>query len=361
MKTITCNCLDGSNPLHFLATLGLFHIITLEDPDAKIIWHGQDLFVPAIITTLNCQQCHTAISHHLGIRGSVALNTRNHSAFETQQKAQITLNDLTTKTKVPNSQHRELKAIIGKSKRSAKRIKSAMGKDNKQAIKNIGRKHVVAELSDCIHQIPPESFRRISVGQLPPLWQTLLSGLGSDVPCSYKKGEISITRTGFSFSNGGSGKAILKDWLRNLSLVRKAIPDEADLLGFCCKPQKVTGLMWNPDELRDHALRWKDPTDEDTYSTPIFNSLAFVGLSFLTVMPGGHEGVTIGLSANRKRFVWPIWNVPLGSKALSSLLASRAIWEKDNAYLKALGIQTCLQANIILANKRNFFSPSYPT
>lgn len=363
MKEIACNGLDGANPLHLLATLGLFRLISFDDQNVKLMWTEDIPFMPMFHTTMTLNDCQKCIVRYLGIRGVVALNFRLEKAKKARDENQALINGLTGKDRKSNSTRKILQEGLKKEKYRIKRIEKNIGKSKRHfLVNNLLKKHPLTSLADSIHKISQDELRNLINSQGSLMWDKIVPGLTADLEHSYKKGEINILRSRLSFSNGGSGKAILKDWLANLSLLRRSFPEEGNIMGIALQKEKITGLMWDPEEMRDHALRWTDPNDEDTYSIPVLNVLAFVGLSFFTVLPSlsarGEE--TVAISKDGKSFVWPLWSPPLSVKVVESLIASSSICKdeiKDNYYK---GISSVFRSKIISANKRNFFTRAEP-
>jgi hypothetical protein len=363
MNTIKCDGLSGANPLHMLATLGMFRIVAIEDPDAKLSWSRTHPYTPSVKTSLDSKECQESLLRQLGIRGSVALNTRLARIGNQLAALQATIDSLEGKGKDLGARRKELKNALKKEKKRAKRLGKIIDlKKRKPIARALGRKHTFASSSDCIHKIPREKLQEMIRSDLSLLWQSLLPSLTADMDAGAKTGYDGILRSKLSFSNGGSGKAILKDWLTNLAFLRKPLPDDPHLLGIALQSEKITGLMWDPIEMRDHALRWTNPEDEATESIPLLNVLAFVGLSFFTVLPAktGRKENTIGVTSDAKKFLWPIWHTPLSVDIVTSLITAAPFDNENEAQHSARGIEVVMGSTIFSANKRNFFTIPQP-
>jgi hypothetical protein len=355
MSAIRCEGLDGSNPLHFLAALGVLRLASLDDHGARLAWTSEPPHTPLIQTELDESATHSAIARHLGIRGLAALRTRRRRLLGLQESAQRALescaNDKRGKTAA-----KELKEQVRVRRERLRRIEDVL-RDRVDA--GLAKAHPFAALAASIHQVPQVGLRDAAARADPPLWRTLLPGLAADRSRQYKKDEAGLSRTRFSFSNGGSGKALLKDFRANLTRVRLA-DGGRDLLGFATAPEEITGLMWNPAEQRNYALRWRSPEDDATLSVPIHNVLAFVGLSFFPVVPANPSDRTNGFDDAERCFTWPLWSAALRVDTVASLLAGAFMRDDSAVQSTARGLVARFRAEVVMVDKRNFFSPSRP-
>jgi hypothetical protein len=135
---------------------------------------------------------------------------------------------------------------------------------------------------------------------------------------------------------------------------------KTSLLGFSTDAEEVTGLMWEPAEQRNYALRWLNPTDDATRSVPILNALAFVGLSFFPVLPATPSDRTAGFDGEEDSFCWAVWTDSLNVEVVQSVLASEFVQSATGSEAQARGIVARFQAEVITADKRNYFAPSRP-
>ncbi|TWT29174.1 hypothetical protein KOR34_53130 [Posidoniimonas corsicana] len=85
-------------------------------------------------------------------------------------------------------------------------------------------------------------------------------------------------------------------------------------------------FRWDPEDAREYAYRWADPGGETTRTVWGANVLAFFGVTqMLASVPSSATQLrTMGFTrADRKTFlVWPLWNRFLGISTMQSLLRS---------------------------------------
>jgi len=136
-----------------------------------------------------------------------------------------------------------------------------------------------------------------------------------------------VDPSGFSFSNGQSGKKLLLDVAQLIEMLNgsellKSIRGEAS-------PVAAKSLRWNPSEFRPAAYRSHDPGSklkgDETKDHPALNVLAFFGLTFFPTVPTERGGRTAGFhrGGRNRYFQWPIWNMPLRVDELATLVGAR--------------------------------------
>lgn len=166
-----------------------------------------------------------------------------------------------------------------------------------------------------------------------------------------------VEPTWFSFSNGQGGKNLLKDIQEMVKLLE---PEEflKSLVGEGV-PVSAKSFRWNPIEFRSAAYRSHDPGSgvkgDDTLDFPVFNIMAFIGLSFYPTVPGKSGGWTLGFVAEKRRnyFQWPIWEMPLRPVEVSTLL--HAAPEQMNPQR---GVNQIWRSRRFSAEKSLYFAPA---
>jgi hypothetical protein len=174
-----------------------------------------------------------------------------------------------------------------------------------------------------------------------------------------------IEPTPYSFSNGSSGKKLLKDFR---ALARACTREDLDASLFDGAPRgvKMTALNWDPRDLRSYAHQWSDPAKGNGETDVAANALAYAGLSLLPCFPGrrGIEAVGFVHAKDGTRgFVWPLWSPALVMPAVRALLASASAprFAADLEEARARGVFTVLRARVVNpTGKRNFLAPSSP-
>jgi hypothetical protein len=86
---------------------------------------------------------------------------------------------------------------------------------------------------------------------------------------------------------------------------------------------KGLSMRWDPDDAKEYALRWRDPSVGGVSSVWGANRLAFEALPLFPAVPT-HRGLrTTGFEtrARAHELTWPIWAQPAGVDTIRSLLA----------------------------------------
>lgn len=170
-----------------------------------------------------------------------------------------------------------------------------------------------------------------------------------------------VAPTPFSFSNGGSGKYLLKDFA---NCAEYATEDSVrSLVGGPLRAEdKQTSLLWDPADQRSYALNWADPGDSKNKAScnATANALAFLGLCFLPVVPSGSRAAAIGMDRRARAFTWPLWSAPAESGTVRALLAHPGLHDASSLAPgdRARGIDAVYRSRRFFLNKRPFFSPA---
>lgn len=139
------------------------------------------------------------------------------------------------------------------------------------------------------------------------------------------------------------------------------------LFGTWEYPTGTVSLRWDPeDEKRQYALQAFDPTDSSknpARSEPGANLLAAEGLPLLPVIPaaGGAGQAGLGHGRGSRYWVWPIWQVWLDLDTLRSVLALplEAMASGHPAELAARGIALVYRSRIVQPSGRyRCFTPA---
>jgi hypothetical protein len=110
---------------------------------------------------------------------------------------------------------------------------------------------------------------------------------------------------------------ITKEW------VEKSLDDGDD------KMEPGMNLRWDPDAERSRALMGVNPNDDGTTVNAPLEWLAFRGLPAFPSVPVGARIVTCGVTGRRQddiRFHWPLWSCAASYSTVRSLLVLAAGW-----------------------------------
>ncbi|MCO6438182.1 MAG: hypothetical protein J5J06_13895 [Phycisphaerae bacterium] len=129
-------------------------------------------------------------------------------------------------------------------------------------------------------------------------------------------------------------------------------------------------LHLDPGEDRRHAHQWNQPSgDPDRKRSGGMlgaNRLAIEAIPLFTSMPENDAMRTIGFTGNRShdtRWTWPIWSVPIPLSVVRSMLVIAELQQSspgptDVASLRARGIVAGFRTRRILVNKTPNFTPA---
>lgn len=222
-----------------------------------------------------------------------------------------------------------------------------------------------AEYGDVI-RVPTGRFRELAAAHVPARGDP---GRLSDADyfSAWASDAVSVddevSPTLLSFSNRSGNQLLLKDFR---SISARCVPAEvaANLTEENAVIHSITNLNWDPVALRSYALRWRRPDNDPKETNCAANALAFLGLSFLTVVPIASTLATTGVVENRAQrrvdWVWPIWGCALSAAAVRSLLARTAALhrDEDRASWRSMGVDRVFSARRLTDNKRYYFSPA---
>ncbi len=123
-------------------------------------------------------------------------------------------------------------------------------------------------------------------------------------------------------------------------------------------------MRWDPDDDRRYALRWKEPSKDTPRTVHGANRLAIEGLPFYPTVPLSKSLKTTGFKGNKATntsWTWPLWEHPISIDVCCSLLSHSEIQSEEPAMgkLKRIGVCVVLRSRRIIPDKyyKNF-SPS---
>lgn len=377
MTTLELDGLTGDNPLHVMAALGALALTADMDGEeiAALGWaqRGASYF-PRLTTRASQDEWCQAIAERLNAAARLEPDpntvTHRRNAREAKSKlakANAALKE-TRKAIAAEVKARGLtgtdKAGWGKERLDGHRTEvAALAKEKSDAETALAASlgFGPAHLGDVI-STPVIAFRRHVESALAraPGTARQLSGLASDA-CT---NEDNVEPTPYSFSNGSSGKSLLKDF-RNLAQTCTAASVAATCIHGVPPLDDATALNWDPRDQRSYALQWQDPATAIATTDTAANALAFFGLGVLSCFPGRRGLSAVGLARvdNLRCFTWPVWSPGLPMPLVRALLASTPTPAvlRDPETLRARGVLAVYRSFIINpTGKRNFFAPATP-
>ncbi|MFA4945645.1 MAG: hypothetical protein WC789_13230 [Lentisphaeria bacterium] len=373
MNEIVCKGLDGANPLHMLASLGLFRLLCLHDANAKMAWRMENAWHPAYHTVLDEAAMAQMFADDLVGLGKVSGGPspeKNRKVREVGAALKKVKDRLKEAKKVVDGEAKQQK-LVKEAKASfiaqklapitAEKARLENELAEAQAALNDALGEGIAHLGDIIG-VAPDIFRRRAEAAvqawLGPAGNVLLAEALSAQAVDGVGDAGKMIPTPFSFRNDPSGRGLLKDF-RNCAAKCSGSMLLGMIKGHPTFSTGIKSLDWDPLDQRAYALQWQAPKEESK-SRPrdiAANSLAFVGLGFMTLVPDGnrHAAVAWVDSWEAKGFVWPVWTAPLGLDVIRALLAIGTV------PTTGMGIGERFFGECINpTGKRNFFAPARP-
>jgi len=270
VSQIVLEGLDGSNPLGFMAAVGLLRLLHLQSVDARLGFIDAGVFTAWVESKLGLEEI-----------SKVVAEDATAAAGPQPWRLEYT-------------------------------------KEEKRGLKT------VADL-----KAPPQEFSKFLdlaidewlVGR--PQRAEYAACYGTDVA---RDGKGNTKPTAFHFT------AANQKFLDTVEDIRKSVTEawvRASLQESGGEIRKGGNLRWSTDSDRNRALMGVNPEKEDTTVNGPLEWLAFRGLPVFTTVPVQGRVATCGFTGRRQDelcFNWPLWNLGSDYHTLRSLLASVAGW-----------------------------------
>ena len=303
---LPCSGVDASNPLGFLAALGLLRSASraLPDNNVKMKWEHNGRWHPVLVMSQPMSADDLIQALHLTLTG---------------RQADGHFCDLGQNTTVPRDIFRTLAqaAVVG-----------GTGRD------------------------------RTSID--------FYAAFGSDALVSENDG-ITIQDTALR-TMAGAGHQHFLDTMRNV--ISACEPEHLQKTVFQTwqydDPTQTLSLRFDPLDDNRHALRWRNPSgDPDRKKNGSMlgaNRLAIEALPLFTTVPGERFLQTTGFKGHRSRdtyFSWPVWTTPVGADVIRSILTLREIQTgKETETLLSRSIAAVFRSQRITVGKVRNFTPA---
>ncbi|WP_157139234.1 hypothetical protein [Mycobacterium xenopi] len=121
--------------------------------------------------------------------------------------------------------------------------------------------------------------------------------------------------------------------------------------------QHLKSFKWDSTDDRDYALSASKPSDENKPTVPGADWLAFRALALFPVLPGNDRSLTPGFGGRwiDGWFTWPLWRVPLSTPATRSLIQAvprgEAIPGRFLSAAAAWGVHRLMRSRVTPAGK----------
>jgi hypothetical protein len=186
------------------------------------------------------------------------------------------------------------------------------------------------------------------------------AAFGSDVFEDKDKGRIEYTDLCFITGSGhqhflGTAKALAQS--AGPEHIREA------LFGPWRFADKGLSMRWDPDDAKEYALRWRDPSVGGVFSVWGANRLAFEALPLFPTVPTETGLRTTGFRTRKRvhEFTWPIWTEPAGVDSVRSLIALRILESEvpDRAELRPMGVEEVFRVTRVRIGQGANFKVSF--
>jgi hypothetical protein len=193
--------------------------------------------------------------------------------------------------------------------------------------------------------VSQEVFERVArkiAGDAMPGERTSLdfvSAFGNEVFEDKDKGRIEYTDLSFIT---GSGHQHFLGTARALQACAGEEHLSEALFGPWRFQDKGNSLRWDPEDAKEYALRWRDPSVGGVLTVWGANRLAFEALPLFPMVPDSRGLKTTGFrfAERAHEFTWPIWTQPASVDTVRSLLSLRELQEANpnKPQFEAMGI-----------------------
>jgi len=334
--------LDGSNPLGFLAAIGVLAIASDEESiRVRMGWTEEEAWHPFL--HINPDSCTDRLPEILltGLKATKRTSRGNPDEVKLRDELQEARRRLRSVPKAArkNESTPEKKELLAslqtevESKREAwLSIRRNLVNSPELALGNTAA-------------VPSEEFRELVMelaGDASPRKRSFIdtiTNFGCDA-CTEKTGGM-IRTTPFCFITGSGHQYFLKtanDLMEKVDVgqIRRCLYE-----AWTYEDEQLS-MRWDPTEDRRYALMWKNPSTEKGKTVWAANLLAYRGLRLLASVPmeGRLETTGFVLIEGRQFFTWPIWNAALTSDTVRSVLSIRELRDRnpDRERLSKMGI-----------------------
>jgi hypothetical protein len=126
---------------------------------------------------------------------------------------------------------------------------------------------------------------------------------------------------------------------------------------------KGLSMRWDPDDAKEYALRWRDPSIGGASSVWGANRLAFEALPLFPTVPKGKRLRTTGFHRHDRlhEFTWPLWTQSATMDTVRSLLSLRELEEAapDRVQLQSMGVDEVFRVQRVRIGQGANFKVSF--
>jgi hypothetical protein len=287
--------LDGTNPLGFMAALGVIRVLSIQNPSVKLSWKlSRGTWRPTLYG-------HSGLLDTLGAELHSTIQSFDQSVWSIDKELPFLASRLREHaiSAVTNS-HR--------TNRTAADTLAALGTECFREKKKVKKEEI-------------EVFRDTS---------------------------LRLIRSGDNQHNGLMSYAV-RTLLCTSEQIQTAIASN-----WLYRDEKFS-FRWDPAEDRGYALQWGDPSDDGALTERGANCLALFGMACFPVIPvrGQVETTGFGLKEPKQAsLTWPIWKHPINLSAVGSLLTFSELQrgQPDRLELDSLGVAAAYRCNRVMTS-----------
>jgi hypothetical protein len=122
-------------------------------------------------------------------------------------------------------------------------------------------------------------------------------------------------------------------------------------------------LRWDPEDDRRYALRWDNPSGDPARNVRGANRLAIEGIPMYPTIPTTNSLKTTGFEGNNASntfWIWPVWKYPISIDVCRSLLAHAELQKNHPSIelFQSIGVSAIFKSQRITQGKFRNFTPS---
>jgi hypothetical protein len=342
--------LDGSNPLGFLAALGVLCCVDAATPNSvvKMSWIASRSGWNPLLQgcPLNVSETTNLIASYLKlpIQLDTAIDQKRGLSEQRFKEAKKKVEEAEKYLKQQRLQGKERDEAV---KRDVKPLQDLLERRRTIWLRRLQHTVPSPEMALGKHlNATVDEFRHLVLRVLDEWTKNtrdvldLLASFGSDA-CRRENSQ-KMESTLFCFITGSGHQYFLDTVSKLFGKVDAARLDAA--LSKQGEPADETlSMRWDPAEDRRYAMMWDDPTASSNKAKTnwAINLLAYQGLRLLPTMPGSHGLETTGWSSGRHAaWAWPIWRGAVTLNLVRSLLSHPQLTtdKVDSSVLAETGI-----------------------
>lgn len=288
--------LDGTNPLGFLAALGVLRVLSFQEQGVKLSWRLSDgTWRPEVF----------------GVRVPLPdLGAELHAAIRNLDRSAWSID-------------KELPFLAARLREHASKSVANSSQSNRLSADTLA-----AFGAECCREKKKVKKEEIEI---------------------FKDTEFRLVRSGDNQHNGllAYAQFTLDDC--NAEQIQNSLASD-----WLYRDEKRS-FRWDPAEDRGYALQWGNPSDDGALTERGANCLALFGMTCFPVIPVNDQVETTGFGLKEPKqasLTWPVWKHPINLGVVRSLLTLSESQKKqpDRFELASLGIAAAYRCNRVMTS-----------